>query len=92
MKYKSGQKVKIVKPSRVVYGVQYTDDTTNVQLTWSRGMDQYHGTVVTLDEFDRKVGWSIVETGIGYQYLECWLEPISTNDPNAAYDRAMGIV
>jgi len=77
MMFKKGDMVKITKPKN-----------TKEHPVWIDEMNRYDGKVVTLElpVYDGVKLWSMCE----YNFSTKWLELV--NNPNDAYDYAMGIV
>ena len=96
MRFKDGDKVRIIKPLGIVYDKGYEDSTTTANQQWIDSMDYCDGKEVTLEKFDDKGGWrGRVDDGGKHWFLEDWLQPIGVHvDGNTsdAYDRAMSIL
>jgi len=86
MKFKKGDKVRIVKPVDIEDDVVYYDSTSDMSSVWVDKMDGCIGhTFIIGDLCDD--GW--LGHG-GWQFLEDWLEFV--DNPVSSYDDAMSIV
>ena len=90
MKYKIGDKVRIVKPKGLKYDERYVDSTTVQSSVWIRGMDSLIGSEHILDKIKSGQGWRLH----GYWYfLEDWLEYANnTTNTNDKFNDAMSIL
>lgn len=87
MKFKKGNKVRIIKPVGVMDSVVYKDSTSYMISVWVDKMDAYIGDTFIIDK-GSDAGW--FGTIKGWGFLEDWLELV--DNPISAYDDAMSIV
>ena len=86
MKYKKGDKVRIVKPKDLEYGVWYTD-----HCFWNYHMDGLIGSAHILDKNIPNHGWWLpCPDGFCWNFLEDWLE--YANKQKVKFNDAMSIL
>ena len=85
MKFKEGDKVRIVKPKGLQDMKNCIDSSSIITNRWIPEMDMYDGTVFTLNALTPK-GWSFAL----YGYLEDWLELVV--DVDDKFNDAMSIL
>lgn len=76
MKFKVGDKVRVVKPMSVDV-TTYKDSTSDASNTWADDdMDECVGNIYKLEEFNAGAGWAITDTNLNdwFHFLEDWLE------------------